>query len=407
MFDFQKEVIINSKVLDDGVTPRFAALVDGKELGSDGFTYHGKVPVFRVSRCADYRKEGLVEGVIYRTTGKAGVLGKAEFTKPAAAGTYRVVIEVALVGKYLADYAMPWSKFSKPILAEFEIGTADTANAQDIMYKAVKAAIPENYPFVKVTKSSTDKVVVTCTDSHQVIVKAVLQKQEDLDCPESCTEKMYVPASEAVTITKNEMEIGTAAWLQENLRFPSYPNLRYAALNSEEYPVAGGLYTQFSFLYCMPRKGLHGQGTVGQAMKSVTTHTFYVLDSLVSEFETALKDVFGKDSIVVLDPDVNSLIKIEFLNADVLTADDLKSSAGEVLEIDVSGPYINGDVSSSVKFELLSKTDVYEIAEGKKLRAKSGQDEQIKNEDRIEVKATYAGASTTKVFGVQGASEAV
>ena len=52
MFDFQKEVIINSNLLDDGVNPRFMVM-------------DGPVKLFRVLRCADYRKEGLVEGVIY------------------------------------------------------------------------------------------------------------------------------------------------------------------------------------------------------------------------------------------------------------------------------------------------------------------------------------------------------
>ena len=54
MFDFQKEVIINSNVLEDGVTPRFKAMT-------------GAVNLFRVLRCADYRKEGLIDGIVYKT----------------------------------------------------------------------------------------------------------------------------------------------------------------------------------------------------------------------------------------------------------------------------------------------------------------------------------------------------
>ena len=59
MFDFQKEVIINSNLLDDGVNPRFMVM-------------DGPVKLFRVLRCADYRKEGLVEGVIYKTPAEKG-----------------------------------------------------------------------------------------------------------------------------------------------------------------------------------------------------------------------------------------------------------------------------------------------------------------------------------------------
>ena len=275
MFDFQKEVIINSNLLDDGVNPRFMVM-------------DGPVKLFRVLRCADYRKEGLVEGVIYKTPAEKGQVASAAFNLPTKEGTYRVVIGITLIGKYLADYAMPWSNFGKAVLAEFEVSAEDlgkTKELQEKMIKAIEMAIPENYRYVRVSAEDSGKVLVSCTDSHQVITVAELQEQRGISCPDSCTEKQYVTVDKAVEVTKNKMEIGTAAWLQENLRFPSYPNIRYAALNEEEYPVNGGLYTQFSFLYCMPRKGLHGQGTVGQALKSVTTHTFYVLSSLVDKFE--------------------------------------------------------------------------------------------------------------------------
>lgn len=115
-------------------------------------------------------------------------MASATFNVPKAEGTYRVVIGVTLIGKYLSDYAMPWSKFGKPVLAEFEVSTADLAKAQQIMVKAIESAIPENYRYVRVSKSSADKVLVSCTDSHQVLAVAELQKQKDIDCPESCTE---------------------------------------------------------------------------------------------------------------------------------------------------------------------------------------------------------------------------
>ena len=171
MFDFQKEVIINSNLLDDGVTPRFMALIKGKKIINDegyNFTYNGEVSMFRVLRCADYKKEGLLEGVIYKTPGEKGKVASATFNVPKAEGTYRVVIGVTLIGKYLSDYAMPWSKFGKPVLAEFEVSTADLAKAQQIMVKAIESAIPENYRYVRVSKSSADKVLVSCTDSHHV-----------------------------------------------------------------------------------------------------------------------------------------------------------------------------------------------------------------------------------------------
>lgn len=384
MFDFQKEVIINSNLLDDGVNPRFMVM-------------DGPVKLFRVLRCADYRKEGLVEGVIYKTPAEKGQVASAAFNLPTKEGTYRVVIGITLIGKYLADYAMPWSNFGKAVLAEFEVSAEDlgkTKELQEKMIKAIEMAIPENYRYVRVSAEDSDKVLVSCTDSHQVITVAELQEQRGISCPDSCTEKQYVTVDEAVEVTKNKMEIGTAAWLQENLRFPSYPNIRYAALNEEEYPVNGGLYTQFSFLYCMPRKGLHGQGTVGQALKSVTTHTFYVLSSLVDKFEEDLKKVFGDDSIKVVSPDNTELINIEFVSALKVSAQDINKGKA-IIKANVSGPAVSPNL---IKYSIKEEDSKYQIDNDGKLIVKKGQT--AAEGDKFTVKASYGNAVAEQEFTV-------
>lgn len=382
MFDFQKEVIINSNLLDDGVNPRFMVM-------------DGPVKLFRVLRCADYRKEGLVEGVIYKTPAEKGQVASAAFNLPTKEGTYRVVIGITLIGKYLADYAMPWSNFGKAVLAEFEVSAEDlekTKELQEKMIKAIEMAIPENYRYVRVSAEDSDKVLVSCTDSHQVITVAELQEQRGISCPDSCTEKQYVTVDEAVEVTKNKMEIGTAAWLQENLRFPSYPNIRYAALNEEEYPVNGGLYTQFSFLYCMPRKGLHGQGTVGQALKSVTTHTFYVLSSLVDKFEEDLKKVFGDDSIKVVSPDNTELINIEFVSALKVSVQDIDEEKA-IIKANVSGPAVSPNL---IKYSIKEEDSKYQIDNDGKLTVKKGQT--AAEGDKFTVKASYGNAVAEQEF---------
>lgn len=384
MFDFQKEVIINSNLLDDGVNPRFMVM-------------DGPVKLFRVLRCADYRKEGLVEGVIYKTPAEKGQVASAAFNLPTKEGTYRVVIGITLIGKYLADYAMPWSNFGKAVLAEFEVSAEDlekTKELQEKMIKAIEMAIPENYRYVRVSAEDSDKVLVSCTDSHQVITVAELQEQRGISCPDSCTEKQYVTVDKAVEVTKNKMEIGTAAWLQENLRFPSYPNIRYAALNEEEYPVNGGLYTQFSFLYCMPRKGLHGQGTVGQALKSVTTHTFYVLSSLVDKFEEDLKKVFGDDSIKVVSPDNTELINIEFVSALKVSVQDINKGKA-IIKANVSGPAVSPNL---IKYSIKEEDSKYQIDNDGKLTVKKEQTAAEGN--KFTVKASYGNAVAEQEFTV-------
>lgn len=386
MFDFQKEVIINSNLLDDGVNPRFMVM-------------DGPVKLFRVLRCADYRKEGLVEGVIYKTPAEKGQVASAAFNLPTKEGTYRVVIGITLIGKYLADYAMPWSNFGKAVLAEFEVSAEDLKKTKELrekMIKAIEMAIPENYRYVRVSAEDSDKVLVSCTDSHQVITVAELQEQRGISCPDSCTEKQYVTVDEAVEVTKNKMEIGTAAWLQENLRFPSYPNIRYAALNEEEYPVNGGLYTQFSFLYCMPRKGLHGQGTVGQALKSVTTHTFYVLSSLVDKFEEDLKKVFGDDSIKVVSPDNTELINIEFVSALKVSVQDINEGKA-IIKANVSGPAVSPNL---IKYSIKEEDSKYQIDNDGKLTVKASYGNVVAEGDKFTVKASYGNAVAEQEFTV-------
>ena len=370
MFDFQKEVIINSNVLEDGVTPRFKAMT-------------GAVNLFRVLRCADYRKEGLIDGVVYKTMYNKGVAPSVILNVPTNVGIYRVIVGFSLDGKYLSDYAYPWYKFGKPIMAEFELDASNLADAQEIMIKAIEMAIPENYRFARVTKVDTIKV-------------AELQLADNNGCPaDACNEWTYVTVFDALSkanrkdsYVPNEMEVGTAAWIQENLRFPSYPNLRYDALNEEEYPVKGGLYVQYSFGYCSPRKGLHGQGTVGQALKSITTHTFYVLSSLADEFEKAITDAFGSEVIVDI-PD--ALFKITILN-DI--------DAGKVsIKQTISGPAISGDVTKDVTYAVENADGKYEIGKTSGLLSVVSE-KTAEVGDVLKVTVSYYGSEASKEFTV-------
>ena len=96
----------------------------------------------------DYVKDGLVNGVVWKTTGQRGSVAKAIFNAPNQKGIYRVIIGLSLDEKYLSDYAMPWYRFAKPVLAEFTLTDSNLSEAAKIMAKAIKLAIPENYEFL-------------------------------------------------------------------------------------------------------------------------------------------------------------------------------------------------------------------------------------------------------------------
>lgn len=295
MFDFYKEVIINSATLPDSEGRDSEGQLFKKFSGADASG--NKEAMFRVLRCADYVKSCVKDGKIYKTFGRKGSVAQAEFELTSLAsvpGQYRILIDVSLEGRYYSDYKYPWSEFHKLIMAEFEVTTDMSGSADKVAeaaVKALKAYIPSDYKYAVSMTAETGKVKVLCTDPYQVIKSAKIQKLEESGCYDGCSDKEYVDSTATVAITKNVAPFATGEWLTENLRFPTYPNLRYASANEDERPIPGATYVQYAFEYVSPRRGLTGQGTVGQALSSVTHHVFYVLDSLAAAFDDAISKI--------------------------------------------------------------------------------------------------------------------
>lgn len=295
MFDFYKEVIINSATLPESEGRDTEGNLFKKFSGVDASGT--KEAMFRVLRCADYVKSCVKDGKIYKTFGRKGSVAQAEFDLTSIASTpgqYRILMDISLEGRYYSDYKYPWSEFHKLIMAEFEVttdmgGTAD--KAAEAAVKALKAYVPSDYKYAVSMKAESGKVKVLCTDPYQVIKSAKIQKVEESGCYDGCSDKEYVDSAVVAVITKNVAPFATGEWLTENLRFPTYPNLRYASVNEDERPIPGATYVQYAFEYVSPRRGLTGQGTVGQSLTSVTHHVFYVLDSLATEFDKAISKI--------------------------------------------------------------------------------------------------------------------
>lgn len=308
MFDFYKEVIINSATLPESEGRDTDGNLFKKFSGVDASG--SKEAMFRVLRCADYVKSCVKDGKIYKTFGRKGSVAQAEFDLTSIASTpgqYRILMDISLEGRYYSDYKYPWSEFHKLIMAEFEV-TTDMSGAADkaaeAAVKALKAYVPSDYKYAVSMKAESGKVKILCTDPYQVIKSAKIQKVEESGCYDGCSDKEYVDSAVVAVITKNVAPFATGEWLTENLRFPTYPNLRYASANEDERPIPGATYVQYAFEYVSPRRGLTGQGTVGQSLTSVTHHVFYVLDSLATTFDEAISKigelVYMNGQIVIL-----------------------------------------------------------------------------------------------------------
>ena len=89
---------------------------------------------------------------------------------------------------------------------------------------------------------------------------------------------------------------GTYSYLLHNLRIPTNMRTRAFGVNLDENPIIGAKYNQYTIRYCTDR-GVIGTNAVGDTVKSLTTHVFYVNQSVASEFETALTTIAPKAGI--------------------------------------------------------------------------------------------------------------
>lgn len=259
MFDFQKEVIIN--VNDEKIFKDFT-----EAIRIDGMLY----------------KKAYM-GPVYKTIGYEGApatitINVADVT----AGKKQIIIELGLDNDYRGEFGSTLYYFRKPILIDVrEAMTADSLKA------ALKKVCASNGNVLKFTNpDAEDTFVLEAADNFITVRKAevVTFACEEVSC--NGDEMEVVSATKDLKVTPNKAGFANYDYMLHNLRLPTYANIRFASPNVE-MPVKGGVYTQYSFEYTVPRR-LGGLSVAGQKTESTTIHTFFVLDSVVSDFETAL-----------------------------------------------------------------------------------------------------------------------
>ena len=267
MFQYTKETILNDvagvKVVT-GIDNPYTGEVGTKKLVIEGV--------------GEYYLDA-IEGNIVKTVGQKGKEGKWTIAVPAGTGERILSFRVVTPNQYLAEYASPnWQVFGKPIVVGF--------GADADIVKSVKLAIPEGNEFIKVSGSGNN-VVIEGSTPYIAIDKVFVTNADG-------TEVKITP-----TVTTPRVEpFATKEWIIENLRFPTYPNIRY---NTAGNVPTAELYAEYSFAYKMPRTGLGGLSGVGQAVEAVTRHILYVpvtnadgttgLDAELANFKAATTTV--------------------------------------------------------------------------------------------------------------------
>lgn len=265
MFNYTKEVIINDPAI-------IIAGTSENGLGEG---------VVAIKRGGNYKIEN-IEGKIYKTAGHTGTKAKAVIT-PAALGTAdvaRLTIYLSTPGTEFVEFGSPnWQEFGKPYIVETTAGDAAGLAA------AIKLALNEDNAHFSV-KVNESKVELEAAETWMDFAEVNYDLVTFADCSD-CPKETVESKTANVVITKGKPEFATAKWIVENLRFPSHPNLRYAPLYADEAPVAGTVYTEYSFEYKVKRSVPGGLSAVGQVADSIVRIVFYVAPGAQSAFETA------------------------------------------------------------------------------------------------------------------------
>lgn len=265
MFNYTKEVIINDP----------AIIIAGSSSNGLG------EGVVAIKRGGNYKIEN-IEGKIYKTAGHTGTKAKAVIT-PAALGTAdvaRLTIYLSTPGTEFVEFGSPnWQEFGKPYIVET---TAEDAAG---LAAAIKLALNEDNAHFSV-KVNDSKVELEAAETWMDFEEVNYDLVTFADCSD-CSKETVESKAANVAITNGKAEFATAKWIVENLRFPSHPNLRYAPLYADEAPVAGTVYTEYSFEYKVKRSVPGGLSAVGQVADSIVRIVFYVAPGAQSAFETA------------------------------------------------------------------------------------------------------------------------
>lgn len=287
MFDFTKEVVINSKNW---------AEANGK---------------YRVHGGGNYDPKYVVDSKIFKTPAQVGSLAvlaiDAKAMVAALSGVekhFTLNIEIGLDRDARGDWSSAVFYFKKPMVVD--AFASSWVNEGEELGKLLKAVLTD-YKFVHVLNGAADaefanelgiadydaeKVYVVGSDYNVKVRKvSVFEYVCDTRCTGASEEPSVVfvgrpeDAPEYMVYTPNVVEFGTYDYLLHNLRMPTYENYRFTSPAAVEMPMPGTDYVQYTFMYCVPRPGLGGLSVAGQYNHSVTTHVFFVASGIAAEFE--------------------------------------------------------------------------------------------------------------------------
>ena len=338
MFNFTTNVIINS-------ADQFAIL-DKNGAVTTGAGTGAKAPkMFRVKRYRDFKigDPGEVVKGVYKAIGYNGVLSKATiddsaFTAlvPATSGAKnlcRLSLYIKLQGSNNPLFANQWVVKGKPFSFEFIAKYGDSA--EDVADRLISSlrkiqSMLVDDAIVTIAKKTTTNSGTTTFDGLEITAVNEFEKFANVDLEVYVEDPTYKDGKfenavyvEEVTnidprtgttsadvayfsergIKKESGDIdnpkiivaqgiegfGTFNHLQKDYRLPTQANGRWLRIDTDNYPVKGTIYNQYTIKVETDR-GITGQSVVGQPGTSITTHIFWVANdqATITAFEAGL-----------------------------------------------------------------------------------------------------------------------
>ena len=274
MFQYTNTIVLNS--LKDATT------------GLDKFVERtiDSQPALDVRRVNLFKKGNVSK--IYKRAASDPVIGNVSFKmEQQDKGIYRIKLYMRLSGSQNSYYANDFVFKGKPLVYEFRIA-ADSTAATNVAAEA-KRVIDKIQTLYgdKWIKTRVDGAVLTIsgTDEYQLFTEAKLQKLNTA-ANNPLTNEVFEDIAEGTIVPCRE-GFGTYTHIIKDLRLPTIESRRFEAVNQEELPIPGMKYNQYTIYYKVDR-GLFGGAALGQQVTSMTTHVFYVLESISGQFETML-----------------------------------------------------------------------------------------------------------------------
>lgn len=302
MFQFTTTNVINSN--KDYTT--------GKPLWSTQDAALDKPASLNVKRVSKFLKPNVVS--IYKAVANDPEMAKVTIDLSQISGTdgesYRLSVYIGLTqASQESRYANDLILKGKPFTVDFVWKTSAAEVAKNLVKIINKYAVMVYGEKLLNVSCSDTFLTIEAVNEYQRFRKVNIEKF-DKDAyfgrgeynPVRTLDNLTEKALSALNGTEEGYFVGkegfgTYSYLLHNLRIPTAMRTRAFGVNLDENPIIGAKYNQYTIHYCTDR-GVLGTNAVGDTVKSVTTHVFYVNQSVASEFETDLAKIAPEGGIV-------------------------------------------------------------------------------------------------------------